>query len=119
MTDTHEGSGQWLREVRSETAGKVRVHLSCEHLVTFPVEVFVGGHPGFVGPDMLGISDSLARDLIDFQTWWQAHTSFSGDEDGSESPAERVEWAKWHDSGEILLHRLQQELGEDYEVAWV
>jgi hypothetical protein len=121
MTERPKASGQWLRDLCSKTSGKVRVHLSCEHLVTLPVEVLVGNYPSFVSSEMLGISDSLASDLTEFQSWWQAHTSFSGDEEepDMDTQTERVERRQWAQSGKVLLDRLQWELGEDCEVYWI
>jgi hypothetical protein len=56
---------QWLCEVQKRTRGPVRVRLSPEVLVDFPVEVYVGPIPGFgyVTPHMLGIGHALEVDI--------------------------------------------------------
>ena len=116
-----EQPGQWLRDVRDRSSGPVRVQLSCDFTVGFPVEVFVDGHPGYVGPEMLGISDGLATDLTEFQRWWEAHSSFDDDleDEDQESPAEKAEWRRWQEDGASLVERLKTELGPGFEVDWV
>jgi hypothetical protein len=109
-----EPPGQWLREARSGTVKRVRLLLSPDFSVGFPVEVVVDGEAGYVDADMLGISDSLRRDLEAFQEWWDEHADVDEDDD----TAEDLEWEVWRRTGSGLLQRLQSELGEDYFVTW-
>jgi hypothetical protein len=108
--------GQWLREVRSETTRRVRVRLSPDFAVGFPVEVVVNGQAGYVDGDMLGISASLTHDLEDFQERWERHAwdddELDDDDDGPDDP----ECATWLQQGSRLVERLQAELGNDYYV---
>jgi hypothetical protein len=110
-----EEPGQWLREVRAETTRRVRVILSPDVSVGFPVEVVVDGKPGYVDGPMLGISASLRQDLEAFQDWWEQHT-WDGEEVAG--AGEEAEWAQWSRQGTQLVKRLQSELGEDYHVTW-
>jgi hypothetical protein len=84
----HEGT-RWIDGVIASPSGKVRVQLSPDDLVDFPVEVeevdepaynaavaFAGLQPedvdgilGYVSPEMLGISTSLAEEFRSFQRW--------------------------------------------------
>jgi hypothetical protein len=94
----------------------VRVHLSPDLFVGFPVEVVEGGSPGYVSAHMLGISDVLARDLEAFQEWWE--NLGGGDDDlvpGPQDPA----WRQWDAEGWQLVKRLQDELGPEYDVVWI
>jgi hypothetical protein len=118
--------GQWLRDVKSMTAGKVPVRLSPDYLVGFPVEVVVSGHPGYVGPSMLGISAALARDLEAFQEGWEERFPFDGDDDDDDdyedvdpNTVDDPSWTTWEQSGWRLVERLQAELGPDCEVTWI
>jgi hypothetical protein len=111
-----EEPGAWLREVGSRTSRPVRVSLSPDLSVGFPVEVVVDGRPGYVDPEMLGISESLSRDLEEFQDWWERHRT---DDEGGSDPSEEAEWAQWRQQGNQLVKRLQMELGDDYYVAWI
>lgn len=119
--------GEWLRDVAAHTAGKVRVHLSPDWSVGFPVEVVVGGNPGYVGPCMLGITDALARDLQLFQSWWEEHSSFDDETDDETDTEEETDektedgrgWSQWHREGRRLVDRLQAELGPSCDVVWI
>ena len=111
-----EEPGQWLREVRAETTRRVRVIISPDLSVGFPVEVVVNGKPGYVDAAMLGISAPLRHDLEAFQDWWEQHT-WDGDEVATDATDE-AQWAEWSRQGFRLVERLQSELGEDYHVTW-
>jgi hypothetical protein len=108
--------GQWLREVRADTTRRVRVIISPDLSVGFPVEVVVNGKPGYVDGAMLGITAALRQDLEAFQDWWEQHT-WDGDEVVTDA-SEDAEWAEWNRQGYRLVERLQSELGEDYHVTW-
>ena len=101
--------------MRAETTRRVRVMISPDMFVGFPVEVVVDGKAGYVDASMLGISASLAHDLEALQAWWELHTS-----DGDEVPGagDEAEWADWGRQGTLLVERLQAELGEDFYVTW-
>ena len=107
--------GQWLREVRAKTTKRVRVVLSPDYLVGFPIEVVVDGRPGYVDADMLGISATLRQDLESFQQWWEQH---AWDDDERTAATDEPEWARWRRQGIQLVERLQAELGDDYYVTW-
>jgi hypothetical protein len=107
--------GLWLREVRARTTKRVRVVLSPDDLVVFPVEVVVDGRPGYADADMLGISATLRQDLESFQQWWEQH---AWDDDAGTAATVQPEWAQWRRQGIQLVQRLQAELGEDYFVTW-
>ena len=92
------------------------MNLSPDLFVGFPVEVVVDGRPGYVDPDMLGISESLSRDLERFQDWWERH---GADDEDAGDPSQDVEWDNWRQHGNQLVKRLQSELGDDYVVAWI
>jgi hypothetical protein len=111
-----EEPGQWLREVRARTTRRVRVLISPDHYVGFPVEVVVDGRAGYVDAAMLGVSASLRRDLEEFQDWWELHAW--DDEDEETNADEEAAWAAWMDQGSQLVERLQSELGDDYYVSW-
>jgi len=49
----------------------IAVHLSCDDLVDFPIEMKVNGHLGYVPPDWLPLSDDLVADLRAYQTLWE------------------------------------------------
>ena len=110
-----EEPGRWLREVRAETTSRVRVMISPDVSVGFPVEVVVDGKPGYVDASMLGISASLRHDLEAFQNWWELHT-WNGEE--VTGVGDEAEWTEWSRQGTRLVERLQSELGEDYHVTW-
>jgi hypothetical protein len=44
--DQHQNPGDWIRRVRQETPGPVRVHLSPDIGVDFPVEILGPHGPG-------------------------------------------------------------------------
>jgi hypothetical protein len=97
--------------------GDVRVRLSPEVGVDFPVEVFAGHGFGYVNGPMLGISPGLEADLIRWQRWWQDRVGW-GDEDDDASVDASGEWTRWHDGGAALRERLEVELGPGFDVAW-
>ena len=97
--------GQWLREVRAGTTRRVRVRLSPDYSVAFPVEVVVEGSATYVDADMLGISDSLQRDIENFQEWWDEHA------DDETNSTKDPEFAQWSPNGIRLVKRLQLEAG--------
>ena len=109
-------AGAWLRDVASNTTHRVRVNLSPDLYVGFPVEVVVGGKPLYVDADKLGISESLGRDLEEFQDWWERHRT---DDEGGHDPSDDAAWEQWVQRGEQLVRRLQTELGDGCYVAWV
>jgi hypothetical protein len=141
MAEPRQGAC-WLDGVIAGPSGKVRVHLSEDFLVDLPVEVeevdgpafraavaFVGLQPedvdgifGYVDPEMLGISASLAEDLRDFQRWWEEHSDLDDDEEQDDEEDDVVEedpaWAQWRATGWQLVERLRVELGPRYEVTW-
>ena len=53
------------------TSKPIAVHLSCDDLVDFPIEMQVDGHFGYVPPDWLPLSDGLIADLRAYQTLWE------------------------------------------------
>ena len=134
----------WLDGVTAGPSGRVRVHLSVDAFVGFPVEVEEVDGPAFqaavafaglqpedvdgifacVGPEMLGISAFLAEDLKSFQRWWEEHGDPFGSDDVDEEDEEdeAVEedpaWARWRATGWQLVDRLQVELGPRYDVTW-
>jgi hypothetical protein len=111
-----EEPGQWLREVRARTTRRVRVLISPDLYVGFPVEVVVDGRAGYVDAAMLGISASLRHDLEELQDWWEQHAR---DDDDEETNAdEEAAWDQWIHQGSQLVERLQSELGDDYHVSW-
>ena len=133
--------GAWLRAVAPGSLGKVRVRLSVDMCVDLPVEVEVVSGPmfrecvafagleledvdgifGYVGPEMLGISRSLAEDLRAFQRWWEEHGDPLGDASDQELDAmeQEPEWLRWEATGWQLLERLRRELGPRYDVQWL
>jgi hypothetical protein len=111
-----EKSGEWLRQVQSEKVGRVRIQLSPEVLVEFPVEVFVGHGPGYVTAHMLGISPELEADLSQWLRWWQARVGL-GDIDDEEVDDEASEWSHWNQAGDRLCQRLKEELGPGFHVS--
>jgi hypothetical protein len=104
---------EWIDRLVAESTTPVRVQLSPEQEVGFPVEVFVEHGPGFVGPGALGLSQELETDLIEWLRWWQHHISPGGDEvvGGGEA-----EWHRWGQERERLRKRLQSELGGEFRV---
>jgi hypothetical protein len=141
VVGTQDGT-RWLDGVSAGPSGKVRVRLSPDDVVDFPVEVeevsgpafdaavsFVGLQPkdvggifGYVSPEMLGISTSLAEELRSFQRWWERHSDPFGDDEAENEEDDAVEddpaWEQWHATGWDLVERLQAELGSRYAVAW-
>lgn len=111
--------GEWLRSLRASSTERVRVQLCAEVLVSFPVAVFVHGSPGFVGPEMLGISSELENDLVVWLRWWQERVGLGDDDDDDEADDVDEEWRGWQEEGALLLERLKLELGDDCDVDWV
>lgn len=111
-----EKSGEWLRQVQSKTAGQVRVRLSPEVLVEFPVEVFLGHGLGYVTGRMLGIRPELEADLIQWLRWWQERVGL-GDVDDEEVDDEAADWSHWNQAGDRLCQRLKEELGPEFHVS--
>src|SRR3954453_9519455 len=109
MDDERRPRATWIDRLEAASAEPVMVQLSPEPGVTFPVEVFPDHGPGFVGPDALGLSQQLERDLINWLHWWQHHVSPGGDEVVTGDDAE---WRRWGREGQRLRQALQQELGE-------
>jgi hypothetical protein len=138
---SQEGT-RWMDGVIAGPSGKVRVQLSPDDLVDFPVEVeevdgpafsaavaFAGLQPedvdgifGYVSPEMLGISTSLAEELRSFQRWWAEQSDQFNDDEDDEEVDIAVEnddaWEQWRATGWDLVDRLQAELGSRYEVSW-
>jgi hypothetical protein len=94
----------------------VKVQLSVEIGVQFPVEVFDQHGPGFVQPGSLGLSEPLVHDLTAWLQWWQRHVNATGADvvGGDDS-----EWRSWKQEGDWLARRLQTELGSDFRVHFV
>ena len=88
------------------------MRLSPDYSVAFPVEVVVDGSAAYVDADMLGISDSLQRDIEKFQEWWDQHA------DDETNSTKDPEFEQWSQNGIRLVKRLQSELGADYFVTW-
>ncbi len=120
--DQEQPPGLWLRELISQSAERVPVHLSVDWSVEFPVEVFINGYPGYVSPRMLGVSEELTNDLKSFQQWWEEHSSTDDPdlfEGLGDEPADAPEWSDWFQIGRRLVERLQAELGSSCRVEWV
>lgn len=106
---------RWLRDLQAATTGSVRVQLSPEVFVDFPVEVFDHRGPGYVSAETLGISQPLEVDLTRWLRWWQDRVGF-GDEGGEDEEMDADEWRQWNEDGARLLERLKDELGPGFEV---
>ncbi|CAN5146992.1 hypothetical protein BH09ACT12_BH09ACT12_37010 [soil metagenome] len=106
-------AADWIDRLVAQTDQPVKVQLSPEQGVAFPVEVFGEHGPGFVGQGTLGLSLHLEDALMCWLRWWQRHVSPGGDEvvDGDD-----VEWRRWSHEGERLRQALQQELGREFLV---
>jgi hypothetical protein len=113
VDDERRPRATWIDRLVAASAEPVIVQLSPEPGVTFPVELFTDHGPGFVGPDALGLSQQLERDLINWLHWWQPHVSPGGDEVVTGDDAE---WRRWGQEGQRLRQALQQELGEAFLV---
>jgi hypothetical protein len=100
----------------ARTDGSVRVQLSAEIGVDFPVEVFDERGPGFVQPGTLGLTHDLEGDLIAWLRWWQQHVSPGGEEIAG---GDDREWEQWSEEGRVLCERVQQELGGEFLVRFV
>jgi hypothetical protein len=103
----------WIRELPRSTDGRIRVQLSPDFFVDFPVEVFGEHGPGYVSAEMLGVSDELGSDLPTWQLWFDDHMD-TGREPMEMGP--QPEWDEWESRGEALLQRLRTELGPDFDV---
>lgn len=103
----------WIRHLQRVGEGPVRVRLSPDFYVEFPVEVFAEHGPGYVSAEMLGLSDELGSDLTAWQRWFDDHTDTGREpmEMGPES-----EWDEWSRLGDALRARLRQELGPGFDV---
>ena len=73
MVEERKRRADWIDRLVTQTGEPVRVQLSPEPGISFPVEVFAGSKPGFVSPGTLGLSQQLERDLIDWLRWWGQH----------------------------------------------
>jgi hypothetical protein len=104
---------QWVRDLEAKTKGRVRVQLSPDIGVDFPVEIFDEHGPGYVDPEDLGLSGQLADDVARWQMWWGNHVSGDGDEviGGTDE-----EWRAWSVERDRLCSRLREELGSRYDV---
>lgn len=103
----------WIRRLQRVSEGPVRVQLSPDFLVEFPVEVFAAHGPGYVSAEMLGLSDELGSDLTAWQRWFDDHTD-TGREPMELGP--EPEWDDWRRQGDALRARLRQELGPGFDV---
>lgn len=103
----------WIDRLVAASDEPVNVQLSPEPGVAFPVEVFADAGPGFVGPDTLGLSQQLERDLVDWLRRWEHHVRPGGDEVVAGNDAE---WLLWGREGQRLRQALQEELGEEFLV---
>jgi hypothetical protein len=108
--------GQWLRDVRSRTVRRVRVRVSPDHFVGFPVEVVVDGEPGYVDAEMLGISESLRHELEELQKWWEQHAWDDDDDDDRDDDVQDPGRIRWGQEHARLVQSLQLELGDDFYV---
>lgn len=63
-----EHYGRWMFD---RTSKPIAVHLSCDDLVEFPIEMQVDGHFAYVPPDWLPLSGGLIADLRAYQTLWE------------------------------------------------
>jgi hypothetical protein len=105
----------WIRELRLSSGQPVKVQLSPDFFVDFPVEVFTETGPGYVSAQMLGVSDQLGSDLTAWQRWFNDHTD-TGSEPMELGP--QSEWDEWGRQGAGLLDRLKLELGPDFDIRW-
>lgn len=102
-----------IRDLLARTKGPVRVQLSSEVGVEFPVEVFDERGPGYVGSGTLGLSRELAHGLVLWHRWWEDHVDWCGSE---ETAGTDEEWREWSEEGDRLLERLRQQLGPAFQV---
>lgn len=94
----------------------IRVHLSCDYAVDFPIEMYVDGHLGYVAPSRLRLSVTLVRDLRDLQQQWEHLPDPDLDEGEGATDADEAAWDSWGQRRELLLERLRTELGPEYSV---
>ena len=107
------GVEQWVRDLQERTTGPVRVQLTPDYLVTFPVEVFDATGPGYVARGTLGLAPDLEDELVEWQRWWEAHMV------DYEPVGADDEWRAWANTGERLVERVQHELGPGFSVRMV